>query len=322
MIAVDANKSNSITTFDIVLIRRLILQLDDTFQNNTSWRFVDMDYNFPDPTNPWLEEFPEVINAANMPTNTNANFVGIKIGDVNGSASPNSLLGVDTRTFEGRLNFALENKGVNAGEEFQVAFKAKDFKAIKGYQFTLGFDNNVMTFVDLETSLEQLGENNFGLTKLEEGAITTSWNNANGIEIEDDEVLFTLTFKATNEFALQDVLSVSSRFTESEAYNTANELLDIGLIFNGEEVIEQFELYQNTPNPFRTHTMIGFHLPTTTKATLTIYQTNGRVLQVIEGEFDKGYHEVQVNNLSGVGVLYYRLETTNHTATRKMIIIE
>lgn len=40
MIAADANHSNSITTFDVVEIRKLILGIYSKFPNNTSWRFA------------------------------------------------------------------------------------------------------------------------------------------------------------------------------------------------------------------------------------------------------------------------------------------
>jgi hypothetical protein len=59
MIAADVNNSSTITTADMIQLRKLILGIYDDFPNNTSWRFVDADYVFPDPTNPWLQEFPD-----------------------------------------------------------------------------------------------------------------------------------------------------------------------------------------------------------------------------------------------------------------------
>ncbi|MBK7938253.1 MAG: hypothetical protein IPJ82_14745 [Lewinellaceae bacterium] len=59
MIAADANKSNSITTFDIVEIRKLILGIYSELPNNTSWRFVDQDFAFPQPNNPFATQFPK-----------------------------------------------------------------------------------------------------------------------------------------------------------------------------------------------------------------------------------------------------------------------
>ncbi len=89
IIAADVNQSNSITTYDLVLIRKLILQITDEFPQSQSWRFIDKNFVFPDPTNPFLTDFPEAINYNNLQSDVlDANFIGVKIGDVNLSANP------------------------------------------------------------------------------------------------------------------------------------------------------------------------------------------------------------------------------------------
>jgi hypothetical protein len=89
IIADDANKSNSITTSDLVAIRKLILHLSNGFPNNSSWRFIQKDFVFPDPANPFISAFPEILNLNNLSGDVlNGNFVGIKTGDVNWSADP------------------------------------------------------------------------------------------------------------------------------------------------------------------------------------------------------------------------------------------
>jgi hypothetical protein len=46
-----------------------------------------------------------------------------------------------------------------------------------------------------------------------------------------------------------------------------------------------FELYQNQPNPFVNKTLIGFHLPEATEATLTIFDETGRMLFTQKGNY-------------------------------------
>jgi len=58
--------AGTITTLDLIQIRKLILNVITAFPNNTSWRFVEADYDFPESTNPWFEEFPELINENNL----------------------------------------------------------------------------------------------------------------------------------------------------------------------------------------------------------------------------------------------------------------
>ena len=86
IVAADANRSKTVTTFDLVQIRKLILNIDSVFPNNSSWRFINKNYQFPDPAKPFAEVFPEVTNINNLSENMMADFIAIKIGDVNGSA--------------------------------------------------------------------------------------------------------------------------------------------------------------------------------------------------------------------------------------------
>ena len=87
-IAADVNRSGSITTLDLIQMRRLILNIYQEFPDNTSWRFIDQNYVFPQPDNPWVEFFPELININDLiGEELDAGFIGVKIGDVNGSAT-------------------------------------------------------------------------------------------------------------------------------------------------------------------------------------------------------------------------------------------
>ena len=86
MIAADVNRSGTITTFDIVELRKLILYIDTAFQNNTSWRFIDADYVFPDSVNPFSHVFPETYAVNGLVQDVEKDFVAVKVGDVNSSA--------------------------------------------------------------------------------------------------------------------------------------------------------------------------------------------------------------------------------------------
>src|SRR5690606_32064504 len=157
----------------------------------------------------------------------------------------------------------------------------------------------------------------------EQGVITTSWNE--DVSTQGKE-MFTLVLRAKADIKVSEVLGVSSSFTAAEAYTKTGEPMNVALNF-GNGVVSQagFALYQNTPNPFKELTTIGFNLPEASTATLTITDVSGKVLKVVKAPYAKGYNEVVLKRSElGVsnGVLSYRIETGNHTATRKMIIIE
>ncbi|MCB9284039.1 MAG: HYR domain-containing protein, partial [Lewinellaceae bacterium] len=321
IIAADANNSGTVSTLDLVAIRKVILVIEENFPNNTSWRFVDKDYVFPTPTNPWADPngFPEVINYNNLQnSDLNADFVAIKVGDVNGSAATNLLGSAEDRTMMGDLVFHTKDMELKAGKTYEVPFYGDD-QEVSGYQFTMELGEGI-ELMEIGSGLAT--EENFGFAKLNDGALTTSWNEANVRQLGSEEVLFTLVIKAKENTTLSEELSVSSRYTTAEAYNVDGQLLNVQLSF-GNSIAEGFELYQNVPNPFTGVTRIGFRLPEATSATLTIMDASGRVLNVVKGDYARGYNEVQLNDFGGVsGVLYYQLDTPTHSATRKMVILK
>ena len=89
-IAGDVNNSGSISTFDLVIIRQVILQWIPEFAAGESWVFVDADYVFSNPSNPLNENYPVSITfTPEEGEEYNFDFVAVKRGDVNGNASPN-----------------------------------------------------------------------------------------------------------------------------------------------------------------------------------------------------------------------------------------
>jgi len=69
----DANNNGSLSAFDLVQIRQLILTIITEFPSSDSWRFV-----------------AESITLNDITEDThNQDFIGVKIGDVTGNANPN-----------------------------------------------------------------------------------------------------------------------------------------------------------------------------------------------------------------------------------------
>ena len=316
IIAADANNSQSVTTLDLVAIQKLILNVEPTFPNNTSWRFVDAAYVFPQANNPWAQIFPEIVNYNNLGVSVlDADFIAVKIGDVNSSAQTNSAMIPQDRTV-GNLVFQTEQVDLKAGDRYTVEFTAAD-QSILGYQFTMNFNTDELKVVGIGEGLAT--EDNFGFAKLTDGALTTSWHEAEGRTFAADEVVFSVVIEALKDINLADAFTVNSRYTTEEAYNVAGEHLNVELVF-GTETGASFGLYQNVPNPFRGSTTIGFNLPEATQVTLQIMDVSGKVLRTVQGDYDHGYNEIIVKDLDVTGVLYYKVSTSTHTATKKMIV--
>ena len=120
------------------------------------------------------------------------------------------------------------------------------------------------------------------------------------------------------------MINLTSTETVAETYNASEEIMDVKLNFRGLEQDSEFALYQNEPNPFKGNTVIGYDMPTAADVTLTVFDITGKVLLVKDAAAVKGYNTIAVSTkeLPTVGVLYYRLDANEYTATKKMIIIE
>ena len=329
LIAADVNKSGNITGNDVIAIRQLILNKIDAFPNNSSWRFVDGEYQFDNPSNPWSSPFPEVFNLVDLSEDKmDMDFMAIKVGDVDGDAFPTRTAFAQGRSSNGLLSLVTEARAVRKGEEVKIAFTANDFRAVQGLQFAMTFDESVLEFTEVKANaLPNLSDANFGYTLLDNGVITASWNEVEGkaISMDNDDVLFEMNFTAKADGQLSELIGLNPGYLRAEAYVEGEGTYDLSLQFGADaSTVDQFELFQNKPNPFNGETQVGFNLPEAGQATLTIYDVSGRILRQLTGEYIKGYNEVRISraDLDATGVLYYRLDSASNSATRKMVILK
>ncbi|HJW30165.1 MAG TPA: T9SS type A sorting domain-containing protein, partial [Saprospiraceae bacterium] len=315
LIAADANNSQSVSAIDMVELRKLILGIYSKLPNSPSWRFVDKNYQFGDPTNPW--PFDEVIDI-NQPDSSSKDFVGIKVGDVNNSVQANALQ-ILPRNGNGIVHFTADEKTIAIGEKVDVAIRSRDFNAIEGYQFTMTTPG--LEFAGVESGILTMNDENIGVFG---DMLTASWHKVGGVSASADDILFTLHFTATTGGQLSDMLDLNSKETQAEAYTSQDVIKDLKLNFRGAQQDAEFALYQNEPNPFRQTTMIGYEVPVPGKVTLTVFDITGKVLFVKDQDAIKGYNTITVSTkeLAALGLLYYRLDASEYSATKKMIIIE
>ncbi|MBI1227857.1 MAG: HYR domain-containing protein [Bacteroidetes bacterium] len=326
IIAADVNHSNSVTTYDIVEIQKLVLHVIDHFANNQSWRFVDAAYVFPNPKNPFQTQFPEVYNINDFAGNMDAvDFIAVKIGDVNGNAVPNNFSTPAEERSGQVLQLHVRDEALLPGQVGQLDFTVKNFKKIVGYQFALHFDTELLDFQRVEMGeLTSLQEANFGFRLLDEGILTTSWNDILPANLPDDAVLFSLVFSARKSVNLSQALHIGLDYTKAEAYFENSELLDLALNFDTPLTNDHLPiLVKTSPNPFSETTVIGFTLPEAEEATLTVFDASGRLVKKLQGDFTSGYNELKINklDLQVVGTYFFRLQTATEVFSGKLVLV-
>ncbi|HFD31857.1 MAG TPA: T9SS type A sorting domain-containing protein [Gammaproteobacteria bacterium] len=179
MIAADVNKSGYISTSDMVELRKLILFIDTELQSVDSWEFVDASHTFQDPANPFAgigsNPWPFPQTIDASTSNPPYDFTAIKMGDVSCNAEPNEITCPDDD--DSAVEILAEDKALTTDEVFVLPLKVKNFNNIAAYQFALDFKANKLQYMGKQSGDLNKGANddNFGLTEADNGIIRTLW---------------------------------------------------------------------------------------------------------------------------------------------------
>lgn len=322
LIAADVNLSNTITTLDVVLLRQIILGIRDRFDANTSWRFVDASYEFPNPNNPWTAVFPESIKVDHPNENReHLDFIAVKIGDVNDTAIANELEVLSPRQSEGNFPIEVDNRIVQPGDLLSLPLTAPELEKLLSLQGTIQFDTKALVWQGFEPAT--MTEENLNLNETHSGLLPFSWHQPQA-ENNTGQLLGTLHFLAQRQGEIQEWFQLSDRITPAEAYSTDGSEGRLYLSFlkdNGQAKGGAMQLLQNRPNPFGQQTIIPFYLPKAGQVTLSFFDLSGRMIHRIEADYSAGYQEVLIDAspFQVEGLIYYRLEAATYSITKKMI---
>jgi hypothetical protein len=317
IIAADIDGSGAVTTFDIVSLRKVLLGIANEFPDgNPSWRFIDASFKFPNPKNPFSTPFPEYIEINPLTGEVAAaNFIGVKVGDVNNSAVLSRVNSLENRALA--IQPLLANYEATTQE---ISIDVPDH--LIGLQFTLEIDPSYATISDVTIgNLVDLSLANFGLHLLEKGKITVSWDRQSAGR---GNRLMTVKLKILRPFDAEKVVQITSSITPAEVYSGTAASVQIQYpTLNFANSKPKLVLYPNTPNPFDEFTQIHFDLPQASNVVLTLMDEKGRVHFTQKQFLQAGVHSIplELNQLPS-GVLYYRLSTEKESTVGKMIKIK
>jgi subtilisin-like proprotein convertase family protein len=315
-IAADVNKSKSITASDILKIRKAILGETSNFgSDDNAWTFVSNDAALLNNPNILLE-WKDNKDLSIQDYDKNINWLGVKFGDVNNSNNYAQSVGnLEPRSSE-IVNLISENSDFNKGEEVELKMDLDKTEKISGAQFTLNFDSDILEYQSYKVNDALLDESNVGIKNVENGRIAVSWVKPQNA-VKDSKNLLCIKFVAKSNGKLNENVKLSDDIARSEAYNSELEVMNVKLNFRNEM---GYTLYQNVPNPFRNETSISFDMPNTGLATLEFIDITGKIVKKIEGNYLKGMNTVNVKFDDKIsGVIYYRLQSSDFTETRKML---
>jgi len=321
LIAADVDNSRDISAIDLIELRKLILGITDGFDQNESWRFVDAEMNFLDDKNPWSTDLWETFDIYNLEEDTYIDFIGIKIGDVNGSVIAN----IDDANIESRsskkLSFFSDNKVVKAGEQVSIPIYADDYNLISGWQTGMTYDISQVQVLDIIPGTLDISEGKNANISNGQGLISLSYN----AEIESEsydvgQVLFEIVVMADIDIHCNDLFKVSSNSTKAEAYDANYSVIGIDWKTN---IIEQANIVSATPNPWVDNTTIEFEINHDGDAIWEFYNIDGQLLYHFDASYTEGSHTIimERSKIDATGIIYVKLITESGISEYKMVVL-
>jgi hypothetical protein len=304
-IAADINRSGTITTFDIVQLRNVVLGKAPTFPSNKSWRFVDT----IDIWTPFILEEGKI-----APPYKDLTFTGIKIGDVDQSVLANSLMVEPPRD---SICFLFNNGQVLAGEEVTIIFTSN--QPIDMAQGTFRFKN--LEVLELNSSI---GSEAFGLFEETSSSDITDIVTFFLTEFLDPSIC-TVKVKALKSGTLKDMIRISNDYTPSMAFlkDSIKYSICSDFVSNSAETVQNTMQPRIVPNPWNNATQIQFNLPQSDQVTLQVFDIQGRTLYSSIQDFASGAQVIALTReqVAAEGILMYRLSTSTGIWTGKMEVI-
>ena len=316
MIAADINNDEKVSSIDIVQLRKLVLGVTDSIANS-SWRFVDSDHEFFDVEEPF--PFPEVLEYDELIESIDyADFVAVKIGDVNSSFNP-SFTGIGTADTRSDKDYVINISQVALeGDKVRLEFRASETGVIKGLQAQI---TSQAAITSIESGSMEISASNTYQPKEDE--VRLAWNHTIGSYVTQNEILFTIDVN-TSEMIDRDIQLISAQMRPEIYTGESNEIRDLSIQWIENSDLSEYALYQNEPNPFITETSIGFSIAKESDVTITIYDATGKVFRTINGLYEAGEHKslIKSEGLPSSGVLFYKIKAGEFEAVRSMMKVE
>ncbi|MEZ4987184.1 MAG: dockerin type I domain-containing protein [Saprospiraceae bacterium] len=204
LLAADVNRDGEVTTLDLIFIRQLLLDRIETWPNNTSWRFIPADFPLTDIS----AEIPDSYNYFNLNVcQFEQDFIGIKIGDLNGSANP---AGFSTIAEVGRGSWSLwaQQMQLEAEGVFRIPIWLDDVPSAAGLQLNVNLPTAIARVIEIEPGL--ITPEWMNTDWLSRGQLKTRWVADASTKDAATQPLFTLVVKAYQDAKLSDWMSIST----------------------------------------------------------------------------------------------------------------
>ncbi len=323
IIAADADNNQTISGVDIIQLQKIVLGTYDEFPNNNSFRFVDANYAFADPTNPFSSTFPESADFFNLQGSVEQDFVGIKVGDVNGSfqglAGNNEDPDGEAALIGERSvhNLYVDNELLNPSSGFvHIPVYSDQFESLQALEMTI--DASSANIVKVLPGRIDIEDKDYRITNDE---LKISWVNTLPFSIAEADVLFTIVVQSDRAIDAQALIGMANDV--NEFYTENADIANLRFVEYDEAL--KAVLYQNVPNPWTDATVIEFEMVADAEYTFNFYTIDGRLLLSKNGFAPKGKNMIEVSKAEltvNSGVIVYEFTSGVRKLTKRMMLME
>jgi hypothetical protein len=317
-IAADVNGSGSVTAFDLVEMRKVILGLYTVFPSGLNWLIIPDVFDLQQ--DPFA--YSTTTEIALGTEDEDLDFVAVKVGDVDQSWINQE----GGRLSVGSLDLLLAEISLNQ-DLVEIPVIVDESVSLRGYQFSMVWNPTELEYVGVSSKGV---DGHFNDQLAADGILTTLWDESGGsaLNLEAGQELFTVKFRARHEQADTEV-QINSALTKAmafgsdfKAFSIRSKPLRVSMeaLRNG-----NLEVFQNVPNPFDFSTQIDFRIPKSGLVRLTVVNSVGKIVYMYEDQYEPGLHSISWDRSQSAlpvteGLYLYRLECNGEEVVKKMLV--
>ena len=302
LLAADVDLSKSISTKDVAYMRNLILGRVTEFPSHKAYHFVNKDYKFLNPNDPF-EELDASLEIKEIASNDmqHLDFIAIKLGDVNQSYQSSNF----NTNYISSTGFNV----VTAPGFIEISPLWKEL--IYGFQFELDVKNLCSDFATkLESSLQDFNESNYQITG---NTVRVSYASVNPFSPE-----FSIRIPINNENQhCQANLKLNEYFL-NEVYGINTTIRIDNLYYNLAETKTEVSLY---PNPISDRLFVGLKHFENTEVYIELFDVTGNRVESRKFNIQDVFETIEFNDRDILNKGVYLVKISNKSFSNYYKII-
>jgi hypothetical protein len=358
-IAADVNKSGTVTTADVVELRKLILAINSSLP---SWdrptQFVPKrvteaaSSNFHANPNNFNLIINNVLTAHSYQSSTGylshsyelnilnteahdnpkCGYWGVKIGDVNASFTANKVahnngekeLAIKSEDRSSTVFFN-QSSPIFANQEATLLVRASNFNDITAFQMGLGFDKSKIEILSSEASdLDWVDDESFGLTHLADGEFRMLAFHPSGevATMANDDVLYKIHIRALEDiYDLSQIINFDDEILQTVFYHAdGNEASEITINFEVVNDENSAKTVKAYPNPSNGNVNLEFESDVAGEAQMELINFTGSSILTQDNAVSKGKNTISLDITNqNTGHYFYKIKLPNNVLTGRII---